>query len=69
MKKGILSEKNLVVVLFAMVLITFSLAQEDTKNLEKLYLKPNKVSAESSPEKISSPIAEQENYPTAVQLR
>jgi hypothetical protein len=35
--KRILSEKNLVVVLFVMVLITFSLAQEDSKKMEKIY--------------------------------
>jgi hypothetical protein len=35
--KRILSEKNLVVVLFVLVLITFSLAQEDTKKIEKMY--------------------------------
>ena len=35
--KQILSEKNIVVVLFVMVLITFSLAQEDSKKMEKLY--------------------------------
>jgi hypothetical protein len=35
--KRILSEKNLVVVLFVMVLITFSLAQEDSKKMEKMY--------------------------------
>ena len=35
--KSILSEKNLVVVLFVMVLVTFSLAQEDSKKMEKLY--------------------------------
>lgn len=29
--KAILSERNIVVVLFAMVLVTFSLAQEDSK--------------------------------------
>lgn len=33
--KPILSEKNIVVVLFVMVLITFSLAQEDSKKMEK----------------------------------
>lgn len=36
--KSILSERNIVVVLFVMVLITFSLAQEDSKKIEKLYL-------------------------------
>ena len=33
--KIILSERNIVVVLFVMVLITFSLAQEDSKKMEK----------------------------------
>ena len=33
-----LSEKNLVVILFVMVLITFSLAQEDSKKMEQFYL-------------------------------
>jgi hypothetical protein len=31
-----LSEKNVVIVLFVMVLITFALAQEDSKKLERL---------------------------------
>lgn len=35
--KAILSERNLVVVLFVMVLITFSLAQEDSKKMVKIY--------------------------------
>ena len=35
--KAILSERNIVVVLFVMVLITFSLAQEDSKKMEQLY--------------------------------
>lgn len=35
--KAILSEKNIVVVLFVIVLVTFVLAQEDSKQLEKLY--------------------------------
>jgi hypothetical protein len=35
--KPILSEKNLVVILFIMVLVTFSLAQEDSKKMEKMY--------------------------------
>lgn len=33
--KPILSEKKIVVVLFIMVLITFSLAQEDSKKIQK----------------------------------
>jgi len=35
--KQILSEKNIVVILFVLVLITFSLAQEDSKKMEKIY--------------------------------
>jgi len=35
--KRILSEKNLVVVLFVLVLITFALAQEDTKKMERAF--------------------------------
>jgi hypothetical protein len=35
--RSILSERNVVVVLFVMVLITFSLAQEDSKKMEKMY--------------------------------
>lgn len=35
--RRILSEKNIVVILFVMVLITFSLAQEDSKKMEKMY--------------------------------
>ena len=35
--KVILSEKNIVVVLFVLVLITFSMAQEDTRKMEKIY--------------------------------
>ena len=33
--KVILSERNIVVVLFVMVLVTFALAQEDSKKMEK----------------------------------
>lgn len=35
--RSILSEKNLVVILFVMVLITFSFAQEDSKKMESVY--------------------------------
>ena len=37
MKRRMLSERNLVVVLFVMVFVIFSLAQEDTKKIEKMY--------------------------------
>jgi hypothetical protein len=43
--KRILSEKNIVVILFVMVLITFSLAQEDSRKMEKMYISTNAVSA------------------------
>ncbi len=45
--KTILSEKNLVVLLFVMVLITFSLAHEDTKKMEHLYNGSNGSAAAS----------------------
>jgi hypothetical protein len=35
--KAILSEKNIVAVLFVMVFIIFSLAQEDSRKIEKMY--------------------------------
>lgn len=35
--KAILSERNIVIVLFVMVLITFSLAQEDSKKMERMF--------------------------------
>jgi len=35
--KGIFTEKNIVVILFIMVLVTFSLAQKETKRIEQLY--------------------------------
>jgi hypothetical protein len=43
--KPILSEKNIVVVLFVMVLITFSLAQEDSKKIEKGFTAVTSASA------------------------
>ncbi|MGZ5134966.1 MAG: hypothetical protein ACXWCG_07445 [Flavitalea sp.] len=43
--KAILSEKNLVIVLFVMVLVTFSLAQEDSKKLEKMYTGASTITA------------------------
>ena len=43
--KQILSENNIVVVLFVLVLITFSLAQEDSKKMEKMYSGANTVAA------------------------
>ena len=34
--KRLLSERNLVVILFVLVLITFAFAQEDTKKMERI---------------------------------
>lgn len=34
--KSIFSERNVAVILFVMVLVTFSLAQEDSKKIEKM---------------------------------
>ena len=35
--RSILSERNIVVILFVLVLVTFSFAQEDSKKMEQLY--------------------------------
>lgn len=43
--RAFLSERNLVVILFVMVLITFSLAQEDSKKMEKMYTGTTSVTA------------------------
>lgn len=43
--KRILSEKNVVIVLFVLVLITFSLAQEDSKKMERMYSGANSITA------------------------
>ena len=40
-----LSERNIVVILFVMVLITFSLAQEDSRKMEKMYTGVNASTA------------------------
>ena len=45
--KAILSEKNLVIVLFVMVLVTFSLAQEDSKKMEKMFTGAHSATASS----------------------
>ena len=52
--KRILSEKNLVVLLFVMVLITFSLAHEDTKKMGHLYNGAN-TSAATAVDKLKKP--------------
>jgi len=37
MRRSILSERNLVIVLFVMVVVIFSFAQADTNKIEKMY--------------------------------
>lgn len=54
MKRRILTERNLVVVLFVMVLVIFSMAQEDTKKIEQMYIDTNSSST-SSLDKTDSP--------------
>ncbi|HLG39043.1 MAG TPA: hypothetical protein VI461_05205 [Chitinophagaceae bacterium] len=38
MKRSVLTEKNLAVALFVVVLVVFSIAQEDSKKIGKIYL-------------------------------
>ena len=60
--RSILSEKNLVVVLFVMVLVTFSLAHEDTKKMEQIYQDMN--SSTSSTASLDTPQVKQEKVIT-----
>ena len=46
--RKILSERNIVVALFVMVLITFSLAQEDANKMERMKKGVSTVNAASS---------------------
>jgi hypothetical protein len=43
--RSIFTEKNIVVILFVMVFITFSFAQEDSKKMEKMYSGINATAA------------------------
>jgi hypothetical protein len=62
--KRILSERNIVVILFIMVLASFSLAQEDVKKMEKM-VSGTKASAIMNPLLVTQPIAKsQETIPT-----
>jgi hypothetical protein len=45
--RPILSEKNLVVVLFILVVVIFSFAQEDSKKMSNIYAAPPVVSKAS----------------------
>ena len=53
----LLSERNLVVVLFVMVLITFAMAHEDSKKMEKVYVGMS-VSASSNLAQAISPASD-----------
>jgi hypothetical protein len=52
MKRLILSEKNLVAVLFVLALVLFSLAEKDIKKIEKIYFDDNAVTAQSQEQTI-----------------
>ena len=60
--KVILSERNIVIALFVMVLITFSLAQEDSKKMEKGFSAESatstvdKVVENTTPKTIEQPV-------------
>lgn len=68
-----MSERNLVVVLFVMVLVIFSLAQEDSKKIEKMYLDDYSSSASSSlistGDKLKEKTREDKNIIPVVQVR
>jgi hypothetical protein len=62
--KGFLTERNIVVVLFIMVLITFSFAQNETTKMEQLYngghfsikkITPSKFEAKTNTPKTLNP--------------
>jgi ABC-type proline/glycine betaine transport system ATPase subunit len=66
----ILSEKKLVVVLFVMVLVIFSLAQEDTKKIERMYLRAGKGFTSQNQGRLpETKLTENSTVVPAVQLR
>lgn len=64
MKKAII-ERNIVVVLFVLVLIVFSFAERDTKKLDHLYMKGTE-SVTTSPKEKDFASAELEKKPLAL---
>jgi hypothetical protein len=50
MKRRYLTERNLVVVLFVLVLVIFSFAQESTKELQRRHYEVEVVSLDLAPE-------------------
>jgi len=66
MKKAII-ERNIVVVLFVLVLIVFSFAERDTKKLDRLYMK-GAESFTTSPKEKNLASAEPEKKPLALRF-
>jgi hypothetical protein len=65
MKRLVLSEKHLVVVLFVIVLVVFSFAQEDTRKIEKMYLDTTTSATSQADENIKSDLKEGKMTPAA----
>lgn len=53
MRRSILSEKDLVIVLFVTVVVVFSFAQADTNKIEKMYFNDGS-SLSSSPDRVEN---------------
>ena len=62
--KKLFQERNIVVILFAMVLVTFSLAQKESKKIEKMYFgfKIRTVSPFTSADKHKLPQVDRKVY-------
>lgn len=67
--KRILSERNIVVILFVMVLVTFSFAQEDTKKIERMFLDSNSVTSQNESPEIKAATTENKNAIPVTRLR
>lgn len=55
--RKILSERNIVVILFVVAFVVFSFAQEDAKKVEKMYQHTNASSLISTPKPTAGNIA------------
>jgi len=67
--KVFFTERNIVVVLFVMVLITFSLAQNETKRIEQLYNGGHAAIKDFPTKKFDAKvnIKDVKNFPSSVQ--
>ena len=54
--RKILSERNLVVILFVVALVVFSFAQEDAKKVEKMYLNADAADLITTPKQTAGNI-------------